>query len=166
MPEKLKREQASSSVANVLNLQLARAAVDRPGTHPPRSTAPAETPQPAADERGIPAPEPPRPTNEPSGEVPSVVRQFQLTPSTDATLRRVMSVYSGATGLELNRSEFFRSLLRALEHTLPLHEREAPLVGTLKRPKNEPWLFHKRDELETRLARALVAAMRAAAPME
>jgi hypothetical protein len=166
MAEILKRQQPSSSVANVLNLDLARAAVDRPGTRPPRATVPTEAAQPPAEERVPVAPEAPRPSNEPTGEVPSVVRQFQLTPSTDATLRHVIALYSQATGLELNRSEFFRALLRAMEHTIPLHEREAALVGTLKRPKNEPWLFHKRDELETRLARALVAAMRAAGPME
>jgi hypothetical protein len=47
-----------------------------------------------------------------------------------------------------------------------VHAREARSIGRLKRPKNDAWLFHKRDELERTIARAFVAAMRAAPAME
>ena len=102
---------------------------------------------------------------EPTGERALVMRQFQLTPSADATLRNVIATYGHATGLELTRSEFLRAVLHALSHTVAFHEREARAIGRLKRPKNEAWLFDRRDELEHAIAKAFTAAMRAAPTM-
>jgi hypothetical protein len=90
------------------------------------------------------------------------MRQFQLTPTADAALKQLIEAYSRATGLQLTRSEFLRAMLCALSEALPFHEREAATIGPLRRAKNEPWLFHKRDELERAIARAFTAAMRAA----
>src|SRR5262249_33871733 len=105
-------------------------------------------------------------SREPTGEPPTVIRQFQITASTDATLQRIVEAYSKATGLKLTNSEFLRAVLHALEPTVALHAREAGAIGHLRRSKNEPWLFHERDARERAIARAFVAAMRAAPTME
>jgi len=165
MAEPLKREQPSSSVATIFKTDVARAAIAVPGAHTPVVPAAAEEepPRPAR----APRPEPrPATTSTPTGEPADVLRQFQLTPSADGTLRRVMRAYSEASGLDLNRSEFLRALINVLEHSIPHHERAARAIGPLRRPKNDPWLLHKRDELEHTLAKALQDAFRAAPPME
>lgn len=163
MPEELKREQPSSSVATLFRKDVARAAIAPPGAHTP--VAPTQqAPQPEA----APARPEPRPMagTAPTGEPADLLRQFQLTASADAALRRVMRAYSDGCGVELNRSEFIRALFHVLEHTIPQHERAARSVEPLRRPKNDPWLLHKRDELERALARAMQEAFRAAPPME
>jgi len=184
MAEKLQRTQATSSIANALNLDALRAAID-PTPEPAwvaqvtvatASESAAHTAFPNQRATVVATPTPSRtqmpqheaaPTSqpyasrEPTGERALVVRQFQLTPSADATLRNMVATYGQATGLELTRSEFLRAVLHALSHTVGLHEREARMIGRLKRPKNEAWLFNRRDELERAIARAFVAAMRA-----
>jgi hypothetical protein len=102
----------------------------------------------------------------PTGEPAEVARQFQLTASADAALKRVMRAYGESSGLDLNRSEFLRALIRVLEHSIPQHEFAARTIGPLRRPKNDPWLLHERDDLERRLARALHEALRSAPPLE
>jgi hypothetical protein len=161
MPEPLTRKQPTSSIATLFSDEAARAALAPPGA---RVTA-APVIQPYRSES---RPEPPRhwpvstaPTGEPSG----IVRQFQLTATADAALRRVMRVYCEATGIELNRSEFLRALIRVLEHALTQHEHAAATVGPVRRSKNDPWLLHLRDDLERRLAAALHLALRTAPPM-
>ena len=163
MPEPLKKEQPSSSVATIFRKDVARAAVGAIGAHAPVAP-PLEVPEP---EPRIARPEPrPAAPTQPTGEPADVMRQFQLTPAADATLRRVMRAYSESSGVDLNRSEFLRAVLHVLEHSIPQHERAARSVGTLRRPKNDPWQLHKRDELERRLARAIQEAFRSAPPME
>ena len=105
-------------------------------------------------------------SREPTGERAVVMRQFQLTPSADATLQEVIAVYSQATGLEMTRSEFLRAVLHALSPAVVFHEREARTIGRLRRPKNEARLFNVRDDLERAIARAFTAAMRAVPTME
>lgn len=189
MAEKLKRIQPTSSIANALNLDAVRAATD-PAPEPARATAaqtgtlpeqaaPAAAPAQRATVVALPtapriemlqrqqATEPqPYALPEPTGERAVVMRQFQLTPSADATLQEVIAAYSQATGLEMTRSEFLRAVLHALSHTVGFHEREARTIGRLKRPKNEARLFNMRDELERSIAKAFAAAMRAAPTME
>lgn len=187
MAEKLKRIQPTSSIANALNLDAVRAAtefvpepvrVSAVTVAPPEPAAPAVVPAQRATVVAMPsaprtqnlqrhssADPQPYATREPTGERAAVMRQFQLTPSADATLQEVIAAYSQATGLELTRSEFLRAVLHALAPTVGLHEREARMIGTLKRPKNEAWLFDRRDELERAIARAFVAAMRSAPSM-
>lgn len=162
MPEPLRREQPSSSVATLFRKDVARAAVATPSAQP-------HVPPPADERQSEPVARPdtrPATAAAPTGEPAAVLRQFQLTDAADNTLRRVMRAYSEASGLDLNRSEFLRALLAVLEHTIPHHDRAARAIGPLRRPKNDPWLLHKRDELERQLARALHAAFRAAPPME
>jgi len=106
------------------------------------------------------------PSTVPTGESPSVFRQFRLTPSADETLQSLVDAYSLATGMQLTRSEFLRAILYALRPTIALHAREARGIGPLRRPKNEARLFHKRDELEHAIGRAFNAASRAAPMLE
>lgn len=162
MAEPLKREQPSSSVATIFSKGAARAALAPPGAQAVASPAPPVQQEPAPTR-----PEP-RPTagTAPTAESADVLRQFQLTPSADATLRRVMRAYSEGSGLDLNRSEFMRALIHVLEHTIPQQERAARSIEPLRRPKNDPWLLHKRDGNERTLARAILEAFRAAPPME
>jgi hypothetical protein len=176
MARKLERLQPSSSIANVLDLDAACAAIGKPSRHQLVVTAAAplleavtsgEDSSLARFPAGA-AQVPPSvtPSAAPTGEFPQVMRQIKLTPTADATLQSVIEAYSRATGLELTRSEFMRALILALGHTRQLHEREARGIGRLRRPKNEARLFHKRDELERSIARAFIAAMRGAATME
>lgn len=189
MAEKLKRIQPTSSIANALNLDAVRAATDSTAelTVPtekalsklPELSAPIVSPVQRASVVAMPTALPRQSyqhqvapclqsfaSREPTGEPAVVMRQFQLTPSADATLQSLVRTYGQATGLELTRSEFLRAVLRALSSTVSFHEREARTIGRLKRPKNEARLFNKRDELEQTIARAFVAAMRGAPSME
>ncbi len=186
MPKDLKRPQPSSSIANALDnaldIDASRAAMGQPSARQVVSTnaAPAATPAGAPTLRlasgggaaalasPAPAATPAAPplSTAPTGELPTVKRQFQLTASADQVLKRLIDAYSDATGLDITGSEFFRAMLYGMEHTVELHEREARTLGALRRAKNDPWLLHKRDELEKKLAHAFVAAMRAAPTLE
>lgn len=187
MAEKLKRVQPTSSIANALNLDAVKAATEpAPSSPPARASAAPVTDlfaAPATQQRAsvVPMPQPaitapvsrshpPEPPayapREATGEPANIIRQFQLTASTDATLQKVIAAYSRAVGFELSKTEFLRAVLHALEPTVELHAREASRIGRLKRHKNEAWLFHKRDELERTIARAFTAAMRAAPSLE
>jgi hypothetical protein len=57
--------------------------------------------------------------------------------SADRTLKRLVSIYSTATNLDLKASEVLSAVLVALEHAMPELERAAGQIGTLKRPKHE-----------------------------
>lgn len=172
MAKKLERPQPSSSIANVLSLDAARAATGDPSRHQLVSTDAFDRAEaaPTFGERGDAVPSSVDLTRAssaaPTGEFPRVFRQFRLTRSADDTLQAITDAYGRATGLQLTRSEFLRAILCALRHALPMHEREARQIGPLRRPKNEARLFHKRDELERAIARAFIAAMRVAPAME
>jgi hypothetical protein len=99
--------------------------------------------------------------SQPSGDPANVLRQFSLTPSTDRTLKRLVNIYSAATNLDLKASEVLRAVLVALEHAAPELEREAGQIGTLKRPKHERGNEALRDQLERRIARAIIVGTRA-----
>jgi hypothetical protein len=98
----------------------------------------------------------------PSGEVPDIPRQFTLTAKTDRTLKRLIAMYSEATGIDLKHSELIRAVLVALEHAMPELTREAHEIGTLRRPKNDRGREAEREELELRIATAFLNGMRAA----
>ena len=186
MAERLKREQPTSSIANALNLGAVRAATE-PQPKAPDLVAPlaangaistAFAVSPVMPTVASSAPNarialvPPAVeshaalSRDRTGEPADIMRQFQLTRSTDRVLKRLMSAYSEATGIAISGSELLRAILHGLERTIELHEREARAAGPFRRSKNDPWLLHKRDELERSLARAFVAAMRAAPAFE
>lgn len=138
--ERLKKPPPTSSIANALNLKAVRAATG-PAPSPARGgAAPAAAvlehaaqeqvtqqrpsvvsfpqQQPALSQRHQSPETRLYPSREPTGEPPTVVRQFQITASTDATLQRIIAAYSQATGLKLTNSEFLRAVLHALEPTV------------------------------------------------
>lgn len=150
MAKLLNKPQPTSSVANMLDLGVGAAALAKPTNREPTSLTPIAdhlTPQPA--------------TAEPTGDPANIHRQFILTNSTDETLKKLVNIYSKATGVDLKGSEIMRAVLIALEHAAPELEREAAHIGRLKRPKNERGNEGLREQLERRLARAIIAGTRA-----
>lgn len=161
MAEPLKREQPSSSVRSLLNVDRAKAAMGPPEAPPARPKPEAAPPE------VLPAAHPTPAAAGPTGEAADIFFQVKLTPQAEKTALRLMRLYGEATGLrELNKSEFIRALLQACENAMQMHEREAVRVGKLKRPRKDPAKFHLRDQNEQRLAAAIAAAMRSAPAME
>ena len=154
MAKPLTKPQPRSSVSNMLDLSVGAAALSAP-------PQPAESQEISTPVQAVALP--PAPAEE---EVASIHRQFILTRSADETLKKVLQIYSKATGLDLKASELLRALLLALEHVAPELEREAARIGRLKRPKNERSNKALRDELERNIARAIVSGARAANLME
>ena len=155
MPKPLDKPQPTSSVANMLDLGVGAAALAKPPRRenvPPTSVANEIPPQP------VPA--------EPPGEPANIHRQFILTRSADDTLKKLVRIYSRAGGVDLKSSEVMRAVLVALEHAAPELEREAARIGQLKRPKNDRGNEGLRDRLERRIARAIIAGLRATTPPE
>lgn len=157
MAKTLEKKQPTSSVANMLDANVGRAAV----TPPPLQTGQPIKPTPIALEI------PPQPLRlDKTGEAANIHRQFILTNTTDETLKHLVTIYSRATGIDLKSTELMRAILIALKHAAPELEREAAHIGTLKRPKNEKGNEYLRDRLERKLARAIIAGMRATTLME
>jgi hypothetical protein len=147
MPKPLLRPQPTSSVANILDESVARAALAR--VTPARRVE--ETEQAAHTTSGV--------ADEALTETPTIRRQFILTPSADLTLKHMVALYSKATGSELTNSHVLRALLKAIEHAMPQLEHEAEQMGKLKRPKNDRANEAHRDEFERKLASCMVAGM-------
>ena len=153
MPKPLLRPQPTSSVANILDESVARAALARvtPARRVEETEQAAHTTSVVADEALT--------------ETPTIRRQFILTPSADLTLKHMVALYSKATGSELTNSHMLRALLKAIEHTMPQLEHEAEQMGKLKRPKNDRANEAHRDEFERKLASCIVAGMHDAPDM-
>ena len=100
---------------------------------------------------------------EPLG-VPTINREFMLTPAADECLYNAIRAISKATGTTLTNSHFLRILLKVIESAMPEIEREASKLGKLKRPANARDKQAKREEYELRLARAVAAALKSAPP--
>ena len=156
MPKPLDKPQPSSSVANMLDLGVGAAALAKPSR---RENVP---PTPVAND----LPPQPAPPAESSGEPANIHRQFILTRSADETLKKLVRIYSRAGGVDLKSSEVMRAVLVALEHAAPELEREAARIGKLKRPKNDRGNEGLRDRLERRIARVIIAGLRATTPPE
>jgi hypothetical protein len=153
MPKPLLRPQPTSSVANILDESVARAALARvtPARRVEETEQAAHTASVVADEALT--------------ETPTIRRQFILTPSADLTLKHMVALYSKATGSELTNSHVLRALLKAIEHAMPQLEHEAEQMGKLKRPKNDRANEAHRDEFERKLASCIVAGMHDAPDM-
>ena len=153
MPKPLLRPQPTSSVANILDKSVARAALARvtPARRVEETEQAAHTTSVVADEALT--------------ETPTIRRQFILTPSADLTLKHIVALYSKATGSELTNSHVLRALLKAIEHAMPQLEHEAEQMGKLKRPKNDRANEAHRDEFERKLASCIVAGMHDAPDM-
>jgi len=155
MAKPLTKPQRQSSVSNMLDLSVGAAALSKPSVR--ESTAPT----PITSETGsVPK------RNTTTGEPTNIYRQFILTGSTDETLKKLLSIYSKATGVDLKASEVMRAVLIALEHAVPELEREATRIGRLKRHKNERGNEDLRNQLERRIAGSIIAGTRAAKMFE
>lgn len=153
MAKPLTKPQRQSSVSNMLDLAVGAAALSKPSARESTTLTPIanEIPQ-----------TPKHTTTTTTGEPTNIHRQFILTSSTDETLKKIVGIYSRATGTDLKASEIMRAVLIALEHAAPELEREAERIGRLKRPKNERGNEDLREQLERRIAGAIVAGARAA----
>lgn len=158
MAKELKKPQPTSSVINMLDPAVAAAA-----TMPPESVKIA-APTPLATQLPITSPQPL--SEKPPEDRANVLRQYTLTASTEKILKELVDLYSDATNLSLKSSEVLRAILVALKHATPELAREAVHIGPLKRPKHERGNEGLRDNLERKIARAIVAGMRAANTME
>jgi len=154
MPKPLLRPQPTSSVANILDESVARAALARvtPARRVVEETEHAVHTTPVVADEAL-------------TETPTIRRQFILTPSADLTLKHLVALYSKATGSELTNSHVLRALLKAIEHAMPQLEHEADQMGKLKRPKNDRANEAHRDEFEQKLASCIVAGMHGAPDM-
>jgi hypothetical protein len=151
----------SSSVAKLLEPGIGAAAT--------RPTAVPHAGMPAGPQAGAPAPS--RADAAPAedeidsvpatGELPDIKREFTLTRSTDDTLSELLALYQRTTGCKLHTSHLMRSLLKALRQAMPEVEREARVLGPLRRPSNASGREAERDEFESRLAASLLAGLRA-----
>lgn len=155
MAKPLTKPQRQSSVSNMLDVAVGAAALSKPSSQ--ESTAPTSI---ANELTSLPK------RNKTNGEPTNIHRQFILTNSTDETLKKILSIYSKATGVDLKASEVMRAVLIALEHAAPELDREAARIGRLKRPKNERGNEDLRDQLERRIASAIIAGTRAAKVLE
>ena len=153
MPKPLLRPQPTSSVANILDESVARAALARvtPARRVEETEKAAHTTSFVADEALT--------------ETPTIRRQFILTPSADLTLKHIVALYSKAIGSELTNSHVLRALMKAIEHAMPQLEHEAEQMDKLKRPKNDRANEAHRDEFERKLASCIVAGMHGAPDM-
>ena len=154
MPKPLLRPQPTSSVANILDESVARAALARvtPTRRVVEEIDHAVHTIPVVDDESL-------------TETPTIRRQFILTPSADLTLKHMVALYSKATGSELTNSHVLRALLKAIEHAMPQLEHEAEQMGKLKRPKNDRANEAHRDEFERKLASCIVTGMHGAPEM-
>ena len=153
MPKPLLRPQPTSSVANILDESVARAALARvTSARRVEETEQAAHTTSVVDDTSL-------------TETPTIRRQFILTPSADLTLKHMVALYSKATGSELTNSHVLRALLKAIEHAMPQLEHEAEQMGKLKRPKNDRANEAHRDEFERKLASCIVAGMHGAPDM-
>jgi hypothetical protein len=96
-----------------------------------------------------------------TGEQPDIKREFTLTRSTDDTLSELLALYQRTTGCRLHTSHLMRALLKALRQAMPEVEREARVLGPLRRPSNASGREAERDEFESRLGASLLAGLRA-----
>jgi hypothetical protein len=161
MPKPLNKPQPTSSVANLLEPGVAAAALAPTGTLSP---APRNSPIP--NEGRIVGSDQAVAAGVPTGELANITRQFILTSSTDETLKRLLAVYSRASGANLTNSHVLRAILKAVSHAMPELEREATRLRALKRPSNARGKEALREEFEKKLTAAFVAGMRAAAVYE
>lgn len=140
MPQPLVQPQPTSSVAAMLDRGVGASIVTKV------QTVPAATPSTAG--------RPDMPSNLESCTIP---RQFLLSPATDNILNRLQEVLA-ATGLQLRHSEILRAALVAFDRIMPGIEREAAVVGRLRRPKNGKGSKFAQEEIELRIALVFLAA--------
>src|SRR4051812_18619383 len=110
MPKPLSKPQPSSSVANLLDPGVGKAATGNVAAFPRVPDRP---------HAGLPS------QAEPTGEPANIKREFVLTASADEVLKELVSLYEKATGTNLTNSHLLRAVLTALSQALPEFRKEA-----------------------------------------
>lgn len=154
MPKPLTKPQPSSSIANFLDVEAAKAALAP--VHELEETKFKEKSQNALVDRLADAKQD---INGFPVETPHIRRQFILTNSADFTLKQLIGIYERATGSGLTNSHMLRAILKALENAMPQIEESAEQLGRLKRPKNDPANEAQREEFERKIATSILMAM-------
>jgi hypothetical protein len=143
MPKPLSRPSPTSSVANLLDPGIGSAVLAAVKPPPPRPPA-------------FP------PAREPDGpDAVYLKREFVLTQTADATLKRLVGLFETATGTTVSNSHVLRAVLSLVADSWPDLEREAARLGPLARPSNARGKEAERVAFERALADALLAGLRA-----
>lgn len=95
----------------------------------------------------------------PSAPALSISRQFNLTPGADKSLKRLLAACGEALGLELKQSELLRAILLALETRAGEISAQLHQIGGIRRVKNERANAHLQEEMERRIAEAILAGL-------
>lgn len=93
-----------------------------------------------------------------TGELAEVKKQFLLTDTTLEYLTDAVSIFKSTTGAKISESLFIRSLIKAIHRMGPLLEKEARKIGKVKLPQKIRGKEHLREELENKIAEAIMAA--------
>ena len=161
MAKPLMKPQATSSVAGMLQRGVGAQALAKPEERLSHIL-----PTPIVEQAAVQLIAQTKEFTKKNAEPANVLRQFSLTHNADRMLKKMISVYSEATGIDLKHSEFLRAVLVAVEHAMPELTREASLIGQLKRPKNDRSNEAIREQMERKIAKAFVAGMRAVAALD
>ena len=152
MPKPLIKQQPSSSVANFLDIEAAKAAIA-----PLQESEELDIKEKSGN---IVIESEESSHNEHQVETPHIRRQFILTSSADFTLKQLIGIYERSTGSGLTNSHMLRSILKAIDLAMPQIEESAENLGKLKRPKNDPANEAQREEFERKIAESFIMAMR------
>lgn len=163
MAKPLTKPQPTSSVANLLDAEAAKAALAPVGAS--RKIAGDIESRTWHTQQDVVAHGQQDPDRS-SVETPHVRRQFILTDTADFTLKHLVGVYERATRSGLTNSHFLRAVLKALEHATPHLEEAAERIGKLKRPKNDHANEAQREEFERQIAASIIAGMRETPDLE
>jgi hypothetical protein len=106
-----------------------------------------------------------RPAANAEGSIlPTIKREFMLTPLADDGMHEAIRVLSRGTGTTLSKSHFLRILIKVIASAIPDIEREVSELGKLKRPANTRESQVDREEYEQQIAQAVAAALKTAPP--
>ena len=158
MAKTLDRARPASTIADMIDESLIEQATQEAETPPPvAETAPSLTVTPAPSVPGA------RP-GERTGEHTDISKMYRLTPTAVRTTRELSRCLSRNLGFEINNSAVIRSILRVL------HQAEADihrLADEQLKPHQQPSTAigneHERDALESKIARIIMAGIRACA---
>ena len=101
----------------------------------------------------------PKPTAKPLTERLSSI-EIVLSQETNEVVEELYSLFRENTGTNLNKSQLFRSLLRAVKYNMRGIEKQAAHTGALKRPSNNKGFEEDRELFEETIAQVFVRGMR------
>ena len=106
-----------------------------------------------------------RPAANAEGSIlPTIKREFMLTPLADDCMHEAIRVLSRGTGTTVSKSHFLRILIKVIASAIPDIEREVSELGQLERPANARESQADREAYEQQIALAVAAAIKTAPP--